>query len=70
MQTTQTMHKGAYVVVRLFVEGEDAPAHDFARAAVEAARAIVERGVAAGASPPRAALMQVAVDDDPPDVNR
>ena len=42
-QTMQTMPKEPHVAVRLFVEGEDAPARDFARAAVEAARAIVER---------------------------
>jgi hypothetical protein len=60
-----TMHKGAYVVGRHYLEGEDAPAHDFAQAAIEAARAVLRARLAAGATPPRVTIKQVAVDDDP-----
>jgi hypothetical protein len=63
----ETMHKGAYVVVRLFVEGEDAPAHDFAQTAVEAAGAVVSAGIAAGPTRLRVTLKGVQVDDDPGD---
>src|SRR5690349_19327764 len=53
-----TMHKGAYVVARLYLEGEDAPAHDFAQTAVEAARAILRAGLASGATPLRVTIKQ------------
>ena len=62
-----TMHKGAVVVATLFVEGEDAPAHDFAAAAVAAARALLAAGVAAGATALTITIRAVAVDDDSPD---
>ncbi len=41
------MHKGAAVAVRLFIEGEDEPAHDYAQLATEIARRVVELGMAA-----------------------
>lgn len=62
-----TMHKGAVVAVTLRVEGEDAPAHDFAATASAAARAIVQAGIAAGATPLAVTVTGVAVDDDRPD---
>ena len=65
--TGETMHKGAYVVVRLFVEGEDAPAHDFAQTAVDAARAVVTAGIAAGPTRLHVTLKGVQADDDPGD---
>lgn len=63
-----TMHKGANVVVRLFVEGEDAPAHDFAQTAIAAARAVLAAG--AGATPLKVTVRAVAVDDDSADADR
>ena len=41
------MHKSAEVSVRLTIDGEDEPAHDYAALAKEIARRIVELGVAA-----------------------
>ncbi len=62
-----TMHKGAVVAVTLRVEGEDAPAHDFAATAIAAARAVVAAGVAAHVTPLAVTVTGVAVDDDRPD---
>ncbi len=61
------MHKGAVVAVTLLVEGEDAPAHDFAATAIAAARAVVAAGIAAEATPLAITICAVAVDDDSPD---
>ena len=63
-----TMHKGANVVVHLFVEGEDAPAHDFAATAIAAARAVLAAGSAA--TPLKVTVKSVAVDDDSPDADQ
>lgn len=63
-----TMHKGANVIVHLFVEGEDAPAHDFAATAVAAAKAVLSAG--AGATPLKVTVKAVAVDDDGADADR
>lgn len=63
-----TMHKGANVVVHLFLEGEDAPAHDFAASAIAAARAVLAAG--SGATPLKVTVKQVAVDDDSPDADQ
>jgi len=63
-----TMHKGANVVVQLFVEGEDAPAHDFTVTAIAAAKAIVAAGTAA--TPLKVTVKHVAVDDNSPDADR
>ena len=41
------MHKSAAVAVRLTIEGEDEPAHNYAALATEIARRVVELGVAA-----------------------
>ncbi|HEY7349471.1 MAG TPA: hypothetical protein VH599_14240 [Ktedonobacterales bacterium] len=41
------MLKAADVAVRLTIEGEDEPAHDYARLATEIARRVIELGVAA-----------------------
>jgi hypothetical protein len=41
------MHKAADVAVRLTIDGEDEPAHDYAALATEIARRVVELGVAA-----------------------
>jgi hypothetical protein len=41
------MHKSAEVSVRLTIDGEDEPAHDYAALATEIARRVVELGVAA-----------------------
>ena len=62
-----TMHKGAVVAVTLLVEGEDAPADDFAATAIAAARAIVAAGIAARATPLAVTVTGVAIDDDRPD---
>jgi len=62
-----TMHKGAVVAVTLLVEGEDAPAHDFAATAIAAARAVVAAGIAAEATPLAVTVTGVAIDDDRPD---
>ncbi len=62
-----TMHKGAVVAVTLLVEGEDAPADDFAATASAAARAVVVAGIAAHATPLAVTVTGVAVDDDRPD---
>jgi len=62
-----TMHKGAVVAVTLLVEGEDAPADDFAATASAAARAIVQAGIAANVTPFVVTVTGVAVDDDRPD---
>jgi len=59
-----TMHKGAVVVVTLLVEGEDAPAHDFAATATAASRAIVQAGIAAAITPLTVTVKGVAIDDD------
>ncbi len=63
-----TMHKGANVVVHLFVEGEDAPAHDFTVTAIAAARAVLAAGAAA--TPLKVTVKAVAVDDDSADADR
>ena len=63
----RTIRKGAYVVVRLYLEGDDAPAHDFARTAVTAARAVVDAGIAAGGTALKVTVTDVSADDDPPD---
>jgi len=63
-----TMHKGANVVVHLFVEGEDAPAHDFTATAIAAARAVLAAGAAA--TPLKVTVKAVAVDDDSADADR
>ena len=62
-----TMHKGAVVVVTLCIEGEDAPADDFAATAVAAARAVAAAGIAANVTPLAVTITGVAVDDDAPD---
>ena len=62
-----TMHKGAVVAVTLLVEGEDAPADDFAATASAAARAIVQAGIAANVTPFVVTVTGVAADDDHPD---
>ena len=41
------MQKAADVAVRLTIEGEDEPAHDYAQLAQEIARRVIELGVAA-----------------------
>jgi len=41
------MQKAADVAVRLTIEGEDEPAHDYAQLATEIARRVIELGVAA-----------------------
>jgi hypothetical protein len=41
------MHKSADVSVRLTIDGEDEPAHDYAALVTEIARRVVELGVAA-----------------------
>ncbi len=41
------MHKSADVAVRLTIDGEDEPAHDYAGLVMEIARRVVELGVAA-----------------------
>lgn len=41
------MQKSADVAVRLTIEGEDEPAHDYAQLAREIARRVVELGIAA-----------------------
>lgn len=65
---TTTMHKGANVVVHLFVEGEDAPAHDFTVTAIAAAQAVLAAGAAA--TPLKVTVKHVAVDDDSPDADK
>jgi len=41
------MHKGATVAVRLVIEGEDEPAHDYAHLAAEVARRVIALGIEA-----------------------
>ncbi|HEX6777214.1 MAG TPA: hypothetical protein VF099_03380 [Ktedonobacterales bacterium] len=41
----EMMHKGATVEVRLYIEGEDEPAHDFAQLATQIARQVVDLGI-------------------------
>jgi hypothetical protein len=41
------MHKSADVALRLTIDGEDEPAHDYAALVTEIARRVVELGVAA-----------------------
>ena len=41
------MQKAADVAVRLTIEGEDEPAHNYAQLATEIARRVIELGVAA-----------------------
>ena len=41
----EMMHKGAAVEVRLYIEGEDEPAHDFAQLATQIARQVVDLGI-------------------------
>jgi hypothetical protein len=41
------MLKAAAVAVRLYIEGEDEPAHDYAQLATEIARRVIALGVAA-----------------------
>ncbi len=43
----EMMLKSADVAVRLTIEGEDAPAHDYAQLATEIARRVIELGIAA-----------------------
>jgi|GEM_PF-4937736 len=43
----EKMLKSADVAVRLTIEGEDAPAHDYAQLATEIARRVIELGIAA-----------------------
>jgi hypothetical protein len=62
-----TMQKGAWVVARLYVEGQDAPAHDFTETAIAAARAVITAGLAQNATPLQVALKKLEADDDPPD---
>jgi len=62
-----TMPKGAVVAVTLLVEGEDAPANDFAATASAAARAVVAAGIAANVTPLAVTVQGVAIDDDRPD---
>lgn len=64
-----TIHKGAYVVVRLYLEGDQPPAEDFAQTATGAARAVFDAGIAAQATPLTATIKQIRVDDDPPDAD-
>src|SRR5579883_2186698 len=60
------IHKGAYVVVRLYVEGNQPPAQDFAETARRAAEQIVAGGAAAIA-PLTVTVKRIDIDDDPPD---
>ena len=41
----EMMRKGATVEVRLYIEGEDEPAHDYAQLATEIARHVIELGI-------------------------
>lgn len=41
----EMMHKGATVEVRLYIEGEDEPAHDFAQLATQIAQQVVALGI-------------------------
>jgi hypothetical protein len=54
------MHKGSFVLVHLYVEGEDAPAHDFAQVATAAARQLVDAAVAQHARPAAAGAIAAA----------
>ncbi len=40
------MHKGCYVVATFFVEGDDAPAHDFAQTATDVVKKLCDAAVA------------------------
>ncbi|HET7036635.1 MAG TPA: hypothetical protein VFI42_13205 [Thermomicrobiaceae bacterium] len=62
-----TIHKGAYVAVRLYLEGDEPPAHDFAQTARDATARILAAGIAAAAAPLQATVKRIEVDDDPPD---
>jgi hypothetical protein len=64
-----TMKKGAWVVARLYVEGEDAPAHDFTETAIAAAKAVVTAGLEWATGPYKVTLKKLEVDDDPPDAD-
>ncbi len=41
------IHKSADVAVRLTIDGEDEPAHDYAKLVTEIAQRVIELGVAA-----------------------
>ena len=41
----EMIRKGATVEVRLYIEGEDEPAHDYAQLATQIARQVVELGI-------------------------
>lgn len=41
----EMMRKGATVEVRLYIEGEDEPAHDFAQLATQIARQVIALGI-------------------------
>ena len=41
----EMMRKGASVEVRLYIEGEDEPAHDYTQLAAQIARQVVELGI-------------------------
>lgn len=41
----EMMRKGAAVEVRLYIEGEDEPAHDFAQLATQIARQVIALGI-------------------------
>ena len=61
------MHKGAVVVLRIWVEGEDEPAQDFGRRAVECAQEIFTSGQSRHHPHWKAIVRKSFVDDDPPD---
>jgi hypothetical protein len=43
----QQMHKAASVAVRLLIDGDDEPAHDFAQTASQVAQEVLALGIAA-----------------------
>ena len=43
----QQMHKAASVAVRLLIDGDDEPAHDFAKTASQVAQEVLALGIAA-----------------------
>lgn len=57
------IHKGCYVVVTMYIEGDDAPAHDFAEVATSAARDIIQSAIDAQA------LIQTAIDQEASSTN-
>ena len=63
------IHKGAYVDVRLYLEGDEPPAHDFAQTARDAAARVLAAGIVAAAAPLRVTVQRIEVDDDPPDAD-